>query len=128
MSDGAKVESTETVPEAANRADAIEVIGRTLDECRARIDELVVQLDLAKLDARDEVAQRLSAAQNAYLAARSELSHARTDLSASVDSLRQTLEKLLHDIGQAYAGVRRGRKAPVARLETSISHGWDVWP
>ena len=70
MSNGANAQNTETAAETPSRADTIAVIERTLDECRTRIDELVVQLDLAKLDARDEVAQRLSAAQNAYLAAR----------------------------------------------------------
>jgi hypothetical protein len=51
----------------------------TLDEWRARIDELKVQADLAKLEARARGAKQLEIAQSACLAAYSKLREASHD-------------------------------------------------
>jgi hypothetical protein len=90
-----------------------ESISRILDECRTGIDEFLVQLDLGKLDVREEVDHQLATAQNAYLAARSQLSDTRIDASASLRVLRLGLEQVIHDLGRAYQdvddAVERGR-------------------
>lgn len=92
------------------KSDVFERIGRTLDEWRAKIDELVVQLDLANLDLRDEVRKSADAMQNAYLAAHSKLSDARGDACSSVQTLQASLEKLLHDLALAFDETRAAVK------------------
>ncbi len=95
--------------------DIIDQISRTLDEWRTRIDELMVQLDLADLDVREEIRKRVDIAQNVYLAARSQLSDARRDANSNLSPIRQGLEQLLRDLRHAYeaaeAVVRRGRES-----------------
>ena len=99
----------------------IESISHALDECRTRIDELLVQVDLARLDMRDEVDHQVAIAENAYLAARSKLAEARLDVGSTVEALQQGLEQLLHDLGRAYAevdaAVTRARQQPPDRSE-----------
>jgi hypothetical protein len=96
------------------KSDVFERIGRTLEEWRAKIDELVVQLDLANLDLRDEVRKSADATQNAYLAAHSKLSDVRGDACASVHTLEAGLEKLLRDLTLTFeetqAAVKRARE------------------
>ena len=55
--------------DADSRRSAIEQMGRTLDEWRAKIDELMVQLDLANLDNRDEISKRFDTTQKVNLGA-----------------------------------------------------------
>jgi uncharacterized coiled-coil DUF342 family protein len=111
-SETANTEQTEN--DAKTRHDAIQQLGRSLDEWRAKIDKLMVQLDLANLDLRDEIRKRLDTTQNVYLAARSRLSEARQDADSNLSSLRLGLEQLLRDLGEAYgaaeAVVRRARE------------------
>jgi len=107
-------EHTQQVGTDADRQrSAIRQMGRTLDEWRTKIDELVVQLDLADLDIRDEIRQRLDTTQNVYLAARSRLSDVRDDADTNLNTLRLGLEQLLRDLRRAYdladAVVRRSR-------------------
>jgi hypothetical protein len=91
----------------------IRQMGRTLDEWRTKIDELLVQLDLANLDIRDEIRQRLGTTQNVYLAARSRLSDVRDDADTNLSTLRLGLEQLLRDLLRAHdvaeTVVRRSR-------------------
>ncbi len=93
--------------------DLLQQLGKALDAWRTKIDELRVQLDLADLDVRDEVRKRLDVAQNAYLAARSRLSDARSDAGANLNTVRQGIDQLLKDLREAYdsaeAVVRRAR-------------------
>jgi hypothetical protein len=114
MSNTANVVTSENRVSDKDEHGAIESISRTLDECRTRLDELLVQLDLAKLDVRDEVDHQLEVAENAYLTARSKLSDARLDSGPTVEALQQGLDQLLHDLGRAYAevdaAVKRGRE------------------
>ncbi len=79
-----------------------ESVNRTLDEWRTRIDELKVQVDLAKLDVRERAAKQLEVAQNVCLAAFSMLSDARHDAAVNADTLRQGIEQLLHDVKRAF--------------------------
>ncbi len=91
----------------------LEQLGRSLDEWRARIDELIVQVDLADLGIREEVRKRLNVTENAYLAARNRLSDVPSGVGSNLGSLVKGLEQLLADLGQAYqaaeAVVRRGQ-------------------
>ena len=95
------------------RRSLIEELGRALDGWRARIYGLMDQLDLANLDVRDELRQRLDTTQNVYLAARSLLSDARHDAGSNLSSLRLDLDQLMRDLRYAYdaaeAVVRRGQ-------------------
>jgi|ERR1039458_3965866 hypothetical protein len=99
---------------SAAESDLFERISRTLDDWRARIDEFVVQLDLANLDLRDEVRKSADATQNAYLAAHSKLSDARGDACSGLHALETSFEKLLHDLALTFeetqAAVRRARE------------------
>ena len=102
----------EATPEA--KSEVFERISRALDQWRARIDQLIVQLDLANLDLRDEVRKNLDATQNAYLAAHSKLADARGDACSSLHTLEASLEKLLHDLRLTFeatqAAVKRARE------------------
>jgi hypothetical protein len=98
---------------AGGQRNTIQEVGRALDEWRAKIDELMVQLDLANLDIRDEIRKRLDTTENVYLAARSLLSDARHDASSNLSSLRLDLDQLMRDLRYAYDAaesvVRRGQ-------------------
>jgi hypothetical protein len=73
----------------------------TVDQWRARIDELMVQADLAKLDVREQATKQLEIAQNACLAAYARLRDARRDATANADTLRDGVQKLLQDVKAA---------------------------
>ncbi len=73
----------------------------TVDQWRSRIDELRVQIDLAKLDVRERATKQLDVAQNACLAAYSKLREAGRDATVNADTLREGIQKLLHDIREA---------------------------
>jgi hypothetical protein len=98
-----------------NRSDVFERLDSALQVWRARIDELVVQLDLATLDGRDEVRKKVDIAQNVFLAAHSKLSDARTDARSSLASVEEGLGQLLRDLGRVFeeaeAVIRRGRQS-----------------
>jgi len=100
-------------PQVDTQPLTMEQLSRTLDEWRGRIDELLVQVDLAALDVRDELRSRINLVENAYLAARSQLEEVGKDLKANVGSARDRVQELLHDLRQVYdateAAIRRGR-------------------
>jgi len=91
----------------------VEQLSRWLDEWRGRIDELLVQVDLAALDVRDELRKQVNLVENAYLAARSQLEEVGKDVKGNVGSTRDRVQKLLYDLRQVFdatdAAVRRGR-------------------
>jgi hypothetical protein len=93
---------------------ATDKFDRLLDDWHGRIDELKVQVDLATLDVREDMAKRLEVTENVYLAVRSRLSDARHDAGQSVATVRQSVEELLVDLRRAYddaeAVVTRGRE------------------
>jgi hypothetical protein len=90
----------------------VERLEQLLDEWRERIDELLVQADLASKDVGESVRAKAALAENAYLAAKSRLREMPRDAGANLGSLRDGIEKLLDDIRQAYqsaeAVIRRG--------------------
>ena len=73
----------------------------SLDQWRSRIDELKVQVDLAKLDTRERATKQLDIAQNACLAAYSKLREAGRDAITNADTLREGVQKLLNDVKEA---------------------------
>ena len=86
---------------------------RQLGEWRGKIDELIVQFDLASKDFSDDVRSRATGAENAYLAAKSKLKEIPKDAGSNLGPLGDVVEKLLDDLRQAYlsaeAAVRRSR-------------------
>jgi len=95
--------------------DMAERLGRTLDGWRGRIDELLVQLDLAGLEVRDEVRSRIDVTENIYLAARSRLSEVKRDAGASVSSICEASEKLVRDLKNAYEAAEAALHRTPAR-------------
>jgi hypothetical protein len=78
----------------------------SLDQWRTRIDELKVQVDLAKLDTRERATKQLDIAQNACLAAYSRLREAGHDAVTNADTLREGLQKLLNDVKEAFEAAQ----------------------
>lgn len=68
---------------------------------RAHVDELMVQIDLADLDARERVRQQLDTAVNVYLAAKNRVDQARTDAQEGLSELRSALDRVLRDLHRA---------------------------
>jgi len=105
--------STDEEQSAAHDVDTVERLERLLDEWRGKIDELLVQVDLASKDLSEDVRDRATAAQNAYLAAKNKLREIPKDAGSNLGSLRSGVEQLLDDLRQAYqsaeAAIRRGR-------------------
>jgi len=109
--------STTTDDQAPTPADAdgpttVDRLERLLAEWRTRIDELLVQADLASQDVREAVRANAAVAENAYLAAVNRLKEIPKDAGANVGSLRDGIDKLVGDIRNAYdsaeAVIRRG--------------------
>ena len=100
-------------PTGTDSATSVERLERLLDEWRGRIDELLVQVDLASKDASGSLRAQATAAQNAYLAARNQLARIPRDAGANIGALRSGVEKLLDDLRNAYesaeATSRRSR-------------------
>jgi outer membrane protein TolC len=90
--------------EAGDRktSDTFETLSSTLDGWRARIDELLVQFDLAEHEVRDRVRKHIDVTENVYLAARSQLADARRDAHADVETVCRGTEKLIRDLQQAF--------------------------
>ena len=89
-------------PTAEDKDQAVESMTGTVDRWKARIDELKVRAELGKHDVRDRAEKQLEVAQNACLAAYSTLRDARHDAAPSADSVRQSVDVLLHDIKKAF--------------------------
>jgi hypothetical protein len=81
----------------------IERLERVLEEWRARIDDLLVQADLASKDVSEAVRDKAAVAENAYLP---------HDAGANLGSMRDGFDKLVDDMRQAYQSaesvIRRG--------------------
>jgi hypothetical protein len=92
--------STEVAPDL--NTVVYDKLDHLLDDWHARIDELKVQVDLATLDVREDVAKRLEVTENVYLAVRSRLSDARHDAGKNMASVRQSVDQLLVDLRRAY--------------------------
>ncbi len=81
-------------------------IMQILDDWRTRIDELRVQVDLAKLDLRDEAAQQLELARTVNSVAASKLRDAYQDAAGTADTLRLGVHAFLHDVNEAFDAVQ----------------------
>ena len=79
---------------------------RRLDAWKTRIDELRVQVDLAKLDLREEAAKQLDLARNVNQVAASKLRVAYEDAASNADTLRQGVHEFLHDVDEAFDAVQ----------------------
>ena len=94
--------------------DAVERLGQVLDGWRARMDELLVQFDLAGHEVRDRVRKNIDLTENVYLAARSRLSDVHGDAHSNVKTLCAGTEKLIHDLQETFqaaeAAFQRGRR------------------
>ncbi|MDR3650585.1 MAG: hypothetical protein P4L20_15955 [Acidimicrobiales bacterium] len=96
---------TATAPEQ-QKLEVVDSMTGTVDQWKARIDELKVQVDLAKLDARERATKQLDIAQNACLAAYSKLRDAGHDAAVNADTLRDGVQKLLHDVKEAFEAAQ----------------------
>ena len=92
--------------EERERSELVEAMTGTLDQWKARIDELKVQLDLAKLDSRERATKQLDIAQNVCLAAYSKLREAHHDAHVNADSLRAGIQQLLDDLKEAFEAAQ----------------------
>jgi len=105
--------STAADQSGSHKEDTVERLERLLDEWRGKIDELLVQVDLGSKDVSEDVRDRATAAQNAYLAAKNKFREIPKDAGSNLGSLRAGVDKLLDDLRQAYqsaeAAIRRGR-------------------
>jgi uncharacterized phage infection (PIP) family protein YhgE len=91
----------------------VERLERLLDDWRGRIDELLVQANLASKDVSESVRAQANTAQNALLAAKNQLAKIPKDAGSNIGSLKSGVEKLIDDIRNAYdsaeATIRRSR-------------------
>lgn len=87
--------------------DLAEALQEALTEWRARIDELIVQIDLANMGLRDELSKQLNGAENAGLAARAGLASAVHDLASGVPAQRDAVTAVLQDLRRAVVGARQ---------------------
>ncbi len=87
---------------------------RLLDAWKTRIDELKVQVDLAKLDLHGEAEKQLDLARNVNHVAASKLRLAYEDAAANADTLRQGVQQFLHDLNEAFDAVQ----AVISRVDS----------
>lgn len=90
----------------ADETSDVDEVMRRLDAWKGRIDELRVQVDLARLDLHDEAERQLDLARNVNHVAASKLRVAYEDAVANADTLRQGVHELLHDVNEAFDAVQ----------------------
>jgi hypothetical protein len=78
-----------------------------LEGWKGRVDEIRVQLDLAKLELRDQAARQLQLANDANSAAVPKLRQAYHDATATAKALQTGIEELIEDVEGAFAAVQR---------------------
>jgi hypothetical protein len=79
---------------------------RIPNDWKTRIDELRVQVDLAKLDLRDEAARQLDLACTVNSVGASKLRDAYQDAASTAETLRLRVHEFLHDINEAFDAVQ----------------------
>lgn len=95
--------------EAASTSDEktpIEELQRRLSEWRTRIDELVVQLDLANMELREAFGAELAKLENAGSALRSGLGYASQDVRSVIPTDRAAIGEALRDLERAFQAAR----------------------
>jgi TolA-binding protein len=108
MSTTASSTGSTTADDQVNSDDMVRVneVMQRLDAWKTRIDELRVQVDLAKLDLREEAEKQLELARNVNHVAASKLRVAYEDAVGSANTLRQGLHEFLHDVDEAFDAVQ----------------------
>jgi hypothetical protein len=91
-------------PEDVERV--VEDMSGVVERWKGRIDELKVQVDLARMDVREQAEKQVDIAQNACLAAMTRLREAGHDATASAQTLRDGIEKLLEDVKKAFEAAQ----------------------
>jgi hypothetical protein len=89
-----------------DEAARVDEVMRMLHDWRTRIDELRVQVDLAKLDLRDEATKQLDLARNVNSAAAAKLRDAYHDAETNAETLRHGILEFVHDMNEAFDAVR----------------------
>jgi hypothetical protein len=102
-SSGSTAADDEVTPDDMVR---VNEVMRRLEAWKTRIDEFRVQVDLAKLDLREEAEKQLDLARNVNQVAASKLRVAYEDAAGSADTLRQGLHEFLHDVDEAFDAVQ----------------------
>jgi hypothetical protein len=87
--------------------DAVDRIEHALGDWRGQVDGLLVQLNLASMDLREEFAKQLGVVQNAGLAVRPGLEKMRDDLTAGLMAPRDTVGEVLHDLQRAIDAAKK---------------------
>ena len=91
----------------------IDRLEHLLDEWRGRIDELLVQADLASKDVSEEVRTQRDRRAERLPGRQEQAPRDPADAGSNLGSLRSGVEKLLDDLRQAYqsaeAAIRRSR-------------------
>ena len=93
-------------PDSQGTWDRTSDILEVVDQVKSRVDELRVQLDLAKLELRDQAKRQIELAENANLAVASKLRDAYRDATATAEQLRDGVDELLHDVKEAFDAVQ----------------------
>lgn len=91
-------------------ADSLDRSNEILDmveQWKGRVDEIRVQLDLAKLELRDQAERQLELAVTANAAAGPKLRDAYRDAAATAETLRDGVEELLRDVKGAFTAVQK---------------------
>jgi hypothetical protein len=102
MSNAAATPHDDAPRPEGDKNSVVDSLTEVVDDWRARIGELRVQADLAKLDIREHATKQLDIAQNACLAAASKLREARRDTTVSAQGLSDGIRKLLQDVKDAF--------------------------
>jgi len=110
---------TETSSDAEPTApkNPLERLEDQLQQWRADIDEVIVQLNLATKDVRDELGRHIAAAQDVELAARSRLGDVGRDLVGALVAQRQSVVQVLKDIRLAYDSAKQAAERHRASSE-----------
>jgi phage shock protein A len=102
-------EATESTPAATPGPDQPTPVGQlqaSLADWRGRIDELLVQLDLATMEVREAFQSELARMENARLALRSGVGYAHEDLASVVHADRAAVAEALREIERAFKAAR----------------------
>jgi len=103
--------------ESAATRDPLERLENQLKQWRTDIDEVIVQLNLASKDVRDELGRRIATAQDVELAARSRLGDAGRDLVAALVAQRENVVHILKDIRLACESAKQAAERHRASSE-----------
>jgi len=103
---------------AETKAAYREALRPQLDAWRSRVEELRVQLDLAEMDARDELSALLAEVERAYGAAQYHLDRAGDDTTETLENLRRGTRQVIGDLEAALEAASK----TLAQARASQSH------